>query len=374
MKIISITGALIPQQFTAVQAVNNIYEKVCNQDHFSRSDSDDILNEIKSVHALCKDSFGGSMLSWQVDRYQLQMYLENEYKFIFNDEKMTWTASRWENAIIHELAIQFYRIKVLEVYDFQLRLMGCWLLFQYFNTTVFNGHHCEEIIKLTFKIVQECDIKVELAKADIKQWREKNDDKIRAMNSSRTEWRREIARCQRLVNGCMKSTEVQLYHMVAVSLPQYPFEVNIKRVASALGLSNRIAVRRGKEIGFTAESFPALIFFHDEYKAEYDKERKWSEKVLNNTLSKKEKNEFWKRHRIYNNHTPFRTFSTPEPDLIPAENPLETSDEKHIEKASQEGVLPIDPSEINRRFQKMNTMPSLIPPLPMPFGDYGLWQ
>ena len=238
-------GVFTPEQSDAARTVNDLCEKLDNQNYFTVQDINKIRKEIKAVHDICREAFGKPMFAWQVDHFQLQMYLENEYHFIFVlDQTLTWTLNRWTKAIAHELAIYFYKSQSMVLYNFQVRLMCYWLMFQYFKMEVFKGHHCKEVIDLTFKTLEDLGSAVLEGKEEIKRWRADNDTLIKKLNSKKSQWRQEKARCERLVNGRMKSKEVELYHMLAVSSPKHSFEINIKVMATKLGLSLKEVERK----------------------------------------------------------------------------------------------------------------------------------
>lgn len=354
-----------PQQAEAVKAADKIYEKMCNQSQFSMDDIKHIQADIKAVHKMCRESFGGPMFTWQADNYQLQMFLENENRITFvQDQTLTWTRERWRKAVVRELAIHFYRHSDMMLYDFQFRFMCCWLLFQYFNTSVLSGRHCKEIIGLGVEIFESSQDEIEKAKSEIRQWRADNDDLIRRINRNKSFWRNEKGRCRRLVYGWLKSSEVELHHMVVACRPELSYDINIKLVANKWGLSERAARKRGKEIGFTSDTFLGImLIYYDELKKEYDKEYKYAERLLRNSLTKKERREFWRRHQIYNRRIVFRTFISELPDLIPADNPLETSD-------NQQREIPKDEVLFGNVF--LSPPLAVIPPLPSPQSR--LWR
>lgn len=69
-----------------------------------------------------------------------------------------------------------------------------------------------------------------------------------------------------------------------------------------------------------------LIVYKEDMDAKYEEELKWAEKVRSKTLTKKERKSFWRKHSILDPRKMFRTFTSSEPDLIPASNPLLTDE------------------------------------------------
>lgn len=336
MNIINNYGVLSPQQESIVKTADKIYKKVCNQNDFFEGDIKHLLKEIKDLNDQCKTCFSTPMYTWQADHYSLQMHLENKYEFIFNRDKLTWTQSRWRDAIEYELALHFYKNKTREIYDFQFRMMCCWLMLQYFKSDNFKGEYYKSVIDMSFQIVENIDDRIRECIVEIVRWRKDNATTIQNINFSKKWWRKQKSQYQRLVYGKMKSTEVEFYHMIAVCNPGSSFDDNISRICDALGLSFNSAKRRAKELGLDENNLHIYLNIdYDECKAEYDKEYRFANKVLTNTLTKKEKKKFWQHHTIYNEHLVFRTFGDPVPDLLPADNPLETLDDqvRGIERA-----------------------------------------
>ena len=215
------------------------------------------------------------------------------------------------------------------LYDFHLQLMSCWILFQYFDTSILKGEHVRQIIDISFKIAENNDEYVIACKEEIREWRKSNSSLIERLNASKSSWQKEKSRCKRLVEGLMKSTEVELYHIVAVCNPKLDYELNCRVAACKLGLSEHTFKRVADKKGFNRTIFPTLMtLFYEEDREHYLEEYNWANKVLNNTLTRKERREFWKEHTIYNLITLFRTAKGGQDDLIPAENPLETSDDQ----------------------------------------------
>lgn len=344
MRIKNLTGDLSQQQKQAIDAVEKVYRKVCNnQTFFSERDVKNILKDIKEVNNLCKVEFNKPMYVWQADSYRVQTYLENQNEFIFvNGATMTWTRSRWEEAMVFELGASFYRDDNMCIHDHHLRLMSCWLLFQFFDTSVLNGDHCRQIIDLGFEIAGNADGMIERTKAEIKQWRINYDSVIKLINDNKRLWRKEKARYERIYRECMKPKEIELYHIIGVCLQNTTYERNLRNIALCLGVSLADARKRANELGFTEQSYRYLFAEEHIMKPQYEAEKKYAEKLITKRLTKKEKREFWRRHSILNENELFRTFKDSRPDLEPAANPLETSDNQERENPP---VRPFSPNQ-----------------------------
>ncbi len=93
------------------------------------------------------------------------------------------------------------------------------------------------------------------------------------------------------------------------------------------GVSFEGMKRRCKEFDIDERNYQAMIiWFRDEDEIEYQRQYKWASKVASNSLTKKEKREFWKEFTIPNPQLLFRTFTSQAKDLIPADNPLLTDE------------------------------------------------
>lgn len=340
---------MTPTQQEVADTLSRLSERIYNQERFSDTDISRILSEIKSVHALYKKAFNESALVWQVDYYSMQMALENEYKFIFvHEQRMTWTPGRWRFAILTELAILHYRDKegeemVMEGYGFQIMCM--WLFFQFFNACVFTGAQCKEVFDATFPIVKDADNAISESIQGIKQWRKDNDNMIAYINYQKSRWRQEKARIDRLLDGRMKQKEVELYHILYWADPRLPFDANIRIASRGLGVSVQGLRKTTRDHGIDEANFSAyLSVYKEEADARYEKEHKWAEKVRSNTLTKKERKAFWQKFSIPNPHILFRTFTSAEADLIPAANPLLTTED--CVAPTQEQTLPL-PSKMD---------------------------
>lgn len=319
-------------QQEVVEAVETLSKEVRNQDYSSEADVKRYLTEIKRVHTIYKKAFNEPAFAWQVDYYTIQMALENEYKFVFvHDQRMTWTFCRWKFALTNALAILHYHHSVsgIMINLFGFNLMCMWLFFQYFNVSVFNGHHFEEIFNESIKIANESDQAILQCLMDIKQWRMDNDAVIRTLNSQKTKWRQEKARIDRLLNGKMKQKEVEMYHIFHWSDPRWTFDVNVRSASLNLGISINGIKKIIRECGIAESDFWGYLTVHKEEEADakYEKEVKWAEKVRSNLLTKKERKEFWRKFSIPNPQLLFRTFTVAEEDLIPASNPLLTTED-----------------------------------------------
>ena len=319
-------------QRDVVKAVEVQSEKIRNQDYFSEADIKRYLTEIKRVHSLYKKAFNEPAFSWQKDYFSVQMALENEYKFIFSHgQRMTWTSSRWKFALINALAILHYHhsdCKEVKVEMYGFHLMCTWLFFQYFNVSVFDGHHFEGIWNESIKIAKESDQRILQYVMGIKQWRKDNDNVISYINSQKTKWRQEVARIDRLLNGKMKQKEVEMYHIFHWSDPRWSYEVNVRSASRNLGISINGIKKIIRDHGIADNDYWGYVARDkEEADAKYEKEVKWAEKVRSNMLTKKERKDFWRKFTIPNPQLLFRTFTTVEPDLIPASNPLLTTEE-----------------------------------------------
>ena len=247
--------SLTSEQQVALEAVDNLCDKVRNQDHLSDADIARISSEIKSVHAAYKNAFKDPAFAWQVDNYSVQMALENEYRFIFsNNEKMTWTHNRWKFALLTELAVRNYKQatdgKDVALSDEALRLMALWLFFQYFKTNVFTGSQCMEILTRSFQIVEDADAAISESIQVIKQWRNNNNKLIDSINDHKKEWRREKARINRFLNGRMRQKEVELHHIFYWSRPEWTYEQNIGAASYRLGVSEKVIKKILRDHGY----------------------------------------------------------------------------------------------------------------------------
>lgn len=323
---------MTPQKQEAVKAIKNLSAKIRNQEQLSDAEISRILAEIKSIHTLYKEAFKEPAFSWQIDYYEVRMALENEYKLIYSrGKRLTWTRTRWKFALITELAVRYYNCNydieiTLSVHGFQL--MCFWLFFQFFKAEVFSGSQCMEVINSSFKTVRDADAEVSNAIQLIKKWREDNDALIQKIKFYRSLWGREVARIERLLYGHMKLNEVEMYHIYHWANPNLPFDENIKIVSGKLGISTNGLRKKLRDNGINKTNFKAYLTLEkEEAEAEYKKEYDWAKKVSTNTLSKTEKRDFWRKHTIPSPQVWFRTFSSEEPDLIPAANPLLTTDD-----------------------------------------------
>ncbi|MDE7430633.1 MAG: hypothetical protein K2N34_01745 [Lachnospiraceae bacterium] len=314
------------------------------------------------MHSLYKNAFKETAFTWQVQNYQIQMALENEYQFVFSyGQRMTWTLSRWKFAIINALAIHHFRdAKISEIIidprDF--RFMCYWLLFQYFNTTVFNGYHFKEIINKAFLIVKDADDEISACVDRIKQWRKDNDKTIRMINSCRTHWRQEKAKINGLLNGCMKPRDIEMCHILHFFHSSLSFDDNIKIASKSLGVSEKALRRLNQDFGIDKMNYDCMLYLYKEdAEIEYQRQYLWAKKVKTNTLNKREKKEFWKTFSIPNSQLLFRTFSFPIQDLIPSADPLLTNE--MCVKPTQECLEPFLPyrnTPIGSGWQKQNNM------------------
>lgn len=329
---ISNSESLTPEQQVVIEAVQNLCDKVRNQDHFSDADIARILSEIKSVHAAYKNAFKDPAFAWQVDNYSVQMALENEYRFIFsNNEKMTWTHNRWKFALITGLAVRYYKHpedgEGLAISDHSLQLMALWLFFQYFKTNVFTGSQCMEVLVRSFQIVEDADTAISESIRRIRQWRSDNDELIDTINYQKTKWRQETARINRLLNGCMRQKEVELHHIFYWSYSGWSFDQNVRAASIHLGISEKCVKKILRDHGmYETNLWGYLEVYKKEMDAKYEEEVKLAEKVRSKTLTKKEQRSFWRKHSIPNPRLLFRTFTSTEPDLIPTSNPLLTDE------------------------------------------------
>lgn len=340
---------MTPTQQAVVDTLSRLSERIHNQEHFSNAEVLRFLSEIKSVHTLYKKAFNVPAFVWQVDYYSIQMALENEYKQIFaQDHKMIWTQDRWRFAIFTELGMLHYRDKegeeiAMEGYGFKIMCM--WLFFQFFNACVFTGAQCKEVFDATFTIVKDADDAISESVQVIKQWRKDNDNIIAYINYQKSRWRQEKARINRLLDGHMRQKEVELYHIFYWSDPRLPFDANIRRASRCLGVSVKGLTKIVRDYGMDGANFAGyLIVYKEEYDVRYEQEYKWAEKVRSNTLTKKERKEFWQKFSIPNPHILFRTFTSAEADLIPAANPLLTTED--CVAPAQEQPLPL-PSKMD---------------------------
>ena len=306
--------SLPSEQQVALEAVDNLCDKVRNQDHLSDADIARISSEIKSVHAAYKNAFKNPAFAWQVDNYSVQMALENEYRFIFsNNEKMTWTYNRWKFALFTELAVRNYKQgadeKDIAISDEVLRLMALWLLFQYFKTNVFTGSQCIEILTRAFQIVEDADATISDSIQVIRQWRQNNDEIIKSLNYQKTKWRRETARIDRLLNGRMRQKEVELHHIFYWSYSGWTFDQNVRAASIHLGISEKGVKKILRDYGMYATNlWGYLEVYKDEMDAKYEEEVKWAKKVRSKTLTKKERTKFWRTHSILI-HAPYSVHS-----------------------------------------------------------------
>lgn len=331
---------LTSEQQEVVRALDKLYVTIRECGKFSQSDISDIMSDVKSLNKLYEGAFGRGAFSWQVDYYTVQMALENKYQFIFSGgDKMTWTRTRWSFALITELAIYHYKCTgnvemAQEFYGFQI--MCLWLFFQYFKAEAFSGAQCEEVLNISFEIVKDAESAIMTAKDAIKQWRIDNNGNIEDMKYYKKKWSQELGRMKRLVYGRMKVKEVEWYHIVYWCIPEWSFEDNMLRLSKFLGVSVTGLKKRIRQFRSTSRfenidetNFTGYAIVNkEEAETLYNEEYKWAEKVISNTLSKKDRKKFWRKFTIPNPHRLFRTFTFSEEDLIPASNPLLTSDER----------------------------------------------
>lgn len=345
--------SLIPEQQAALEAVQNLCDNVRNRDNFYDADIARISSEIKSVHAAYKNAFKNPAFAWQVDNYSVQMALENEYRFILsNNEKMTWTYNRWKFALLTELAVLYYKHpedgEGLAISDHRLRLMALWLFFQYFKANVFTGSQCMEVLARSFQIVKDADTAISESIQVIRQWRQDNDEIIKSLNYQKTRWRRETARIDRLLNGRMRQKEVELHHIFYWSYSGWNFDQNVRAASLHLGISEKGVKKILRDYGMHATNlWGYLEVYKEEMDAKYEEEVKWAKKVRNKTLTKKEQRSFWRKHSIPNPRLLFRTFTSTEPDLIPASNPLLTDETCVAPKSDNSAWAAVREGKIN---------------------------
>lgn len=323
---------LTPDQQVAVKAVENLCDKIRNHNRFSDVDIARITTEIKSIHAAYKKAFKASAFSWQVEHYMMQMALENEFKFIFyQGEKVVWTPTRWKFALMTQLGIRHYKQAAngegIVMQDKGLELMALWLFFHFFKASVFTGPQCMEVVEMAFQIVKDADSAIYDSVQTIKQWRNDNDELIRYINYQKATWRRELARLNRFLDGHMWLKEVKLHHIFYWCHTKWTFEQNVRAASLRMGISEKGVMRILRDNGINKDNlWGYLTIGKEDADAKYEEELKMAEKVRSNTLTKKERKRFWRKHSIPNPQSLFRTFTFAEPDLIPAQNPLLTDE------------------------------------------------
>lgn len=247
--------SLTSEQQAAYEAVETLCDKIRNHDRFSDADVARISSEIKEIHADYKKAFKAPAFSWQVEHYMIQMALENEFKFIFYyDEKMTWTPLRWEYALVTELGIRYYKQAAkgggIVIPAHGLELMALWLFFQFFKANVLTGSQCMEVIEMAFEIVRDADAAISESIQVIKQWRKDNGDDIEFLNYQKTKWRREVAKYDRLIHGCMRLKEVEIHHIFYWCYQNWTFELNVRSASRHLGVSENGVKKILREHGF----------------------------------------------------------------------------------------------------------------------------
>lgn len=324
--------SLTSEQQVAIEAIENLCAKVRNQDHFSDADIARISSEIKGVHSTYKQAFKTPAFAWQVDCFMMQMALENEYRFIFyRDEKLVWTPTRWKFALMTELGIRYYKQTAkgeeIVIPEHVLRLMALWLFFQFFKANVFTGSQCMKVLEMAFEIVKDAGDVVSDSVQTIKQWRNDNAELIQYINYQKTKWRCELARINRFLDGHMRLKEVKLHHIFYWCHPKWTFEQNVRAASLRLRISEKGVMRILRDHGINQDNlWGYLTIGKEDADVEYEEELKMAEKVRSNTLTKTERKRFWRKHCIPNPRTLFRTFTSSEPDLIPASNPLLTDE------------------------------------------------
>lgn len=260
-----------------------------------------------------KNAFPGSngLFSYQTDHYQLQMYLENQYKHpvegIFSFE---YSREVFRCAYLRELAIHIYMYNEtknsVSLYIIQLKAMAVWLLVTYFNIRDFK----KDDFQTAFDVVYEClddDFSIiKNAWEEIRQWRQENSLEIRKAQDEKNLGRNIMRKAQRIVDNKMMGKDLEICNFMARDRYGFTYKDIIFDVCRRFNMTRKTVAKRAKELGFDVEMYMRLRNDGENYWLMEEKRNAYYERLVETGPF----DESTARKLYYKRFSRFRTFGS----------------------------------------------------------------